>query len=422
MRRGELVLLGAFAIALVVAAVAGLRSGALHEWDSRLSTDVSAPRGAKGLALTLERLGVRIERWRRPLLAIDSVLARSDAKQRLALLDVTTLPIAPERRALARYIEAGGDLFIVGISGMEECLGVEINLVELDSAQEVRAEDFRFGVQYHRMGKSSVLPPAGIGDLPDVHWTVAIDPDTTAQDRRSREADEDWVQECGLVRMGSEVLVQTRDSVPVMVRLRFAGGGLVTLLADNEFISNRALKETDVGALVIPVLLARRPQVLVVDEYHHDLGSGRSLWLSALEWLVSNPGGWALVQLGLAALLALALAAIRFGPAMKVVERRRRSPQEHLEALATGLERSNEAGTAISLIVSGLRRRLSSGGTPAPSSLNVDAWLAALGKRATPKARAELSNLRDLVQRGASHRDVLEAARTAEILWKRLGS
>jgi len=405
LRRGEFVLLGAFAVALVVAAVAGLRSGSSAEFDSRLSTDLSAPRGAKGLALTLERLGVRIEQWRQPLFAIDSVLARSHAKQRLALLDVTTLPIAPERRALARYIAGGGDLFIVGISGMEECLGVGIYPVEEDSG----------GVE------SSVLPPAGIGELPDVRWTVTIDADSADEGRRSGEADERRVEECGLVRTGSEVLVQTRDSVPILVRLRFDGGGLVTLLSDNGFISNRALKETDVGALVIPVLLAGRPEVLVVDEYHHDLGVGRSLWIAAGEWLVSNPGGWALVQLGLAALLGLALAAVRFGPALRVVERRRRSPQEHLEALATGLERSNEARTAISLIATGLRRRLSPSATPTPSRLNVDAWLEGLRKRATPKTRADLSHLRDLVQRGASHRDVFEAARTAEILWKKLG-
>ena len=131
--------------------------------------------------------------------------------------------------------------------------------------------------------------------------------------------------------------------------------------------------------------------------------------------------GWVVLQLGLAALLALALAAVRFGPALRVVERRRRSPQEHLEALAAGLERSKEARTAISLIVRGLRRRLNPASVTARSSLNVDAWLAALENRAMPKARADISHLRELVVMGKSNRDVVDAARTAESLWKKLG-
>jgi hypothetical protein len=406
LRRSELILLAAFVTALVVAAVAGLRRGA-GEMDARLSTDVSGPWGAKGLALSLERLGLRVERWREPLYDVDSVLAGSEPRVRLALLDVTVLPSVPERRALARYVDGGGDLFVVGISGMEECLGIELQPVGEPWESET----------------STVAPPVGIGELPRARWTVTIDPDSGVTEGESRRTYDRSRDECGLVRTESEVLLQTRDSVPVpvLVRLRYAGGGLVTVLADNGFLSNRALKETDVGALLIPVLLAGRPDVVVVDEYHHDPGAGGSLWLAAGGWLFSNPVGWAVVQLALGALLALALAAVRFGPALRVVERRRRSPQEHVEALAAGLERSNEARTAISLIVGGLRRRLSTGSVAAPSSLNVDAWLAALGNRAMPKARADISRLRELLLVGESDRDVVDAARTAEILWKRLG-
>jgi hypothetical protein len=405
LRRGELILLVAFAFALVVAAVAGLQTGAANEFDPRLSTDVSGPFGAKGLALTLERMGVRVERWRRPLFDVDSDLAGSEARELLALLDVTYPPTSPERRALARYVRGGGDLLIVGFSELEKCLGVELTIVGED-ADSVRR---------------SVLSPPGLGDLPDVHWTVTLDPDSAAELGQSDTAADRFAMDCGLVRTGSETLIQTRDSVPVMVRLQFEGGGHVAVLADNGFLSNRALKETDAGALLIPLLLADQPDLLVVDEYHHDLGAGRSLWLAAGGWLISNPMGWTLIQLGIAALAALALAAVRFGPALRVIERRRRSPQEHLEALAAGLERSNDTGTATQLIVRGLRRRLSAGAAPTLSNLDVDAWLAALGRQATPKARADISRLRELVEGGTSHRDVWEAAKTAETLWNSLG-
>src|SRR2546426_3232421 len=52
-----------------------------------------------------------------------------------------------------------------------------------------------------------------------------------------------------------------------------------------------------------------------------------------------------------------AVAAVRFGPARPVLERRRRSPLEHLEALAAGLEGAVGVDTSIGLTVAGLRRR-----------------------------------------------------------------
>src|SRR5205807_8023245 len=71
-----------------------------------------------------------------------------------------------------------------------------------------------------------------------------------------------------------------------------------------------------------------------------------------------RPPGWATLQLLGVALVALAVAAVRFGPARSVIERRRRSPLEHVEALAAGLEGAGGVDTAVGLTVSGLRRRL----------------------------------------------------------------
>src|SRR5438034_1805023 len=48
-----------------------------------------------------------------------------------------------------------------------------------------------------------------------------------------------------------------------------------------------------------------------------------------------HPPGWAILQLLGVALVALAVAAVRFGPARSVIERRRRSPrsEEHTSEL-----------------------------------------------------------------------------------------
>src|SRR5256886_3486494 len=67
-------------------------------------------------------------------------------------------------------------------------------------------------------------------------------------------------------------------------------------------------------------------------------GRGRSMTGVVLGWLVGTPGGWAITQLVGVLVVGLAVAGVRFGPARRGVATRRRSPLEHLEALAAGPE------------------------------------------------------------------------------------
>src|SRR5438034_1357712 len=98
-----------------------------------------------------------------------------------------------------------------------------------------------------------------------------------------------------------------------------------------------------------------RTRQIVVDEYHLGFGAGGTLPGASWAWLRHHPPGWAILQLLGVALVALAVAAVRFGPARSVIERRRRSPLEHVEALAAGLEGAGGVDTAVALTVSGLR-------------------------------------------------------------------
>src|SRR5436309_8439690 len=102
-------------------------------------------------------------------------------------------------------------------------------------------------------------------------------------------------------------------------------------------------------------------------------------------WRVGTPGGWAITQLVGVLVVGLAVAGVRFGPARRGVATRRRSLLEHLEALAAGLEGAAGADTAVTLTVSGLRRRLGRTGLLRPDEQR--SWLAAL-ELALPTARA----------------------------------
>jgi len=117
--------------------------------------------------------------------------------------------------------------------------------------------------------------------------------------------------------------------------------------------------------------------------------------------------------------VALAAAAVRFGPALTVIERRRRSPLEHLEALAAGLEGAAGVETAVGLIVSGLRRRLSRGGY-APSG-DPRQWLLALELATpTPRGRAAVRRLQQIITHPGGPERVLAAAQAVEDVWEEL--
>src|SRR5256885_12579183 len=131
------------------------------------------------------------------------------------------------------------------------------------------------------------------------------------------------------------------------------------------------------------------------------------------------PGGWALLQLVAVGLVGLAVAAVRFGPARPVLERRRRSPLEHLEALAAGLEGAVGVDTSIGLTVAGLRRRLGRAGVLHPDEQR--AWLAAL-ELAPPPApgRNAVRRLQRIITEPGGPERALAAAQAVEDVWEEL--
>ncbi len=397
-------LLAAFTVALVVAAIAGLRTAPSEALsDPRRSTFLTGPEGAKGFAQALEVLGVTVERRRRPFygLATDTVAVESSAW--LAMLGVSPqtvqvariarevrMPSGAERRELMRYLERGGALFLAGENGVEHC----------------------FGVRVEREDEVAVVPPLGMDSLPPVRFVLRPDDDEESE----------WQEECQAPPIEwSNLLLRTRDGAPVAWTHRFEGGGRVILMADSRWLSNSFLKETDAGPVILGWLLDERPSRVMVDEYHQGFGEGGSILGAAWAWTRSSPGGWAMLQLALAGLIALAVAAVRFGPALRVIERRRRSPLEHLDALAMGLERSDGQDMAVRLIAGGLRRRLGrTGHVPRRRGDDLQ-WLDSLGLAAqSAEARRAVNRLGRVLRERDGDERVLAAATAVEDVWQAL--
>ena len=234
---------------------------------------------------------------------------------------------------------------------------------------------------------------------------------------RSRGGDADACDALGPVAVDTVLHLVGGD--PVVLRLRYAAGGSVTLVGDVGYVRNAAWRDTRVPEFVVPLIAPPRGGRLAWDEYHQGFGKGHSPTSVLASWLVDSPAGWAILQIVAVGLVGIAVAAVRFGPARSVIERRRRSPLEHLEALAAGLEGAAGVDTSVALVVAGLRRRLGRA-----SVLRTDeqsAWLAAL-ELALPTAagRNAARRLQQIVTQPGGPERALAAARAVEDVWEEL--
>jgi hypothetical protein len=206
---------------------------------------------------------------------------------------------------------------------------------------------------------------------------------------------------------------------PVALRLTTRGKRVVTLISDDRLFSNRLVRESGIGPFVLGLVVARYPRI-VVDEYHHGFDASGSLAGAALDWSLRSPWGWAVWQLVVVGVIALIAAGVRFGPARRIIERRRRSPLEHVRALATALAAARGHDVAVRLIVQGLGRRLGHTGRVEKGAVPA-AWLESIapGVR-TARGQAALTRLSTIASRPAAANEVLEAADDVETLWEEL--
>lgn len=398
-RTEALVGLGALALLVAVAGALGQRANQDGEGDPRASTLLAGPRGARGLADALPRMGIRVIRFRRGLqaLPLDSASA---GRSMLALLDPLFPLSASEAGMVREWGErpGGGDLLLAGrgTSALMRCFGYAVEWRHLDSV--------------------TVRSPGA--EWPRVAAVLAATTDTLVADS-SRAADY-RVTGCTVAPV-ARVDTLLRSTTGRVIALRLTRSDVsrsVVLLADAGLLRNRALRETAAGPFALALFSGRYDRV-IFEEAHQGFSEGGSLAGATLDWSLRSPWGWAMWQLAAVGLLALVAGAIRFGPPRPVLERRRRSPLEHVRALATALAAARGHDVAIGSIVEGLRRRL----LPAGQRRRGDArqWLEHLAERLrTPRARAAAGALRTLTRPGQSPAGVLRAANAVEDVWEEL--
>ncbi len=393
--------LGALGGLIVLSALLGRSQGA-PSFEFRPTSLSSAPLGARGLAESLERLGIRVERYRKALRQLDPDTV-APGRTAFVLLEPTEALSSADALNLQSWSgsPAGGDLVLAGAgaSGVMSCFGYAVDPRATDSVL--------------------VRPvPDDAESWPRVAAVLASRSETVVVDS-SRVADAGRVS-CAVPALSQvDTLVTAVTGRVVALRLTRADNGhQVLLAADANLFRNRTLRETAAGPFMLRLFAGRYDRV-IFEEAHHGFGAGGSLTDATFDWSLRSPWGWAVWQLLGVGLLALLAGAFRFGPVRSVLVRQRRSPLEHVRALATALAAARGHDVAIGSIINGLRRRL----LPAGQRLTTDwrPWLEQLGRHVrTPRARDAVQSLTNLTRPGQPPTGVLRAANAVEDVWEEL--
>ena len=404
-RRLELGLALALALAVSAAIVAGNR-GTAPQFDLRTSSLLSGPLGSRAVYDVLARLRVPVERRRTPLFDFARAAPRGTPPAVLVVLHPPRSLYAAELARVVAFVRAGGRVVAAGAGGgITHCVGWRTKNEEAFLLRD----------------SFPVVSPVPALTLPPVaDFLKPRRDDVAAESRRRVLGGPIEEHQCDTLSATAEdTLLRLTDGRPAVLRLDYGGGGSVTLFADPGYFRNRLWRSGDVPYFVTPLLVPARRGRVVWDEYHQGFGRGRSMTGVVLGWLVGTPGGWAITQLVGVLVVGLAVAGVRFGPARRGVVTRRRSPLEHLEALAAGLEGAAGADTAVTLTVSGLRRRLGRTGLLRPDEQR--SWLAAL-ELALPTARARdaVRRLQRIITQPGGAERALAAAQAAEDVWEQL--
>lgn len=399
MRARTEALVGVVSLALLatVAAALGGRENRGEAADSRASSYVAGPHGTRGLADALTRLGVDVRRHRTGPRRLPDT---EDSLRTALVLADPMLPPSPED--VTRFVawageRPGRDLVLAGrgADGVLKCYGLAVDWRGADS-----------------------VAVSGTGAWPAVEAVLASHAEAVLTD--SSRLEDAGAARCVVPAVArADTLLETRSGRVVAVRLWLADGTRSVLaLADAGLLRNRALRETAAGPFALGLFVGRYDRV-VFEETSQGFGAGGSLGEALLGWSRRSPLGWALWQLGVVGLLALAAGAVRFGPLRRVLDRRRRSPLEHVRALATALAAARGHDVAIGLMIEGLRRRLlPSGQRPRGDRA---AWLEQLARNVrTPRARAAVQRLQTLNRPGRDADAVRQAADAVEDVWQEL--
>ena len=145
---------------------------------------------------------------------------------------------------------------------------------------------------------------------------------------------------------------------PVMLGTTY-GAGHVVLLSAPALLANQTARGLPPVVATVNALewMGGYDRLLVFDEYHQGYGLHADILKAVLIVLSKTPPGWALTQGIIAALLLLAAIGMRPIPPTSQPRVQRRSPLEHVTALANAYTQTDARAFGLDQLIRGLRRR-----------------------------------------------------------------
>lgn len=361
-RRDTFVLAALLGLIVLLALLVGSRRRQAGD-DPRPSTFVAVPLGARALRDVLVELKMPLRRRMEPL--ADAAPIQGP----LALLAPSDPPSPGEVHALAQWVRGGGTLIYAARRH-------DPTLDTLRLALRTLARDTGYAELLDRGRVASVAPgrvTEGVGIVEG--FRRGFDPASVSLNRAA--------------------VLAAAGSTPVVIDFR-VGKGRVIAWSDAYPLVNRTLRRSR-GALLFARTAAdaTRGRALWFDEYHHGFAEGGGTMAGLTRFLGKQAAGHAALQVTVALLGLLLLFGRRFGAPIPPPPARRRSPLEHVEALAGAYRQARAAQTARRLLMAGLARRL--------------------GRRVPPGTAGE----GELLQRLAGHPTAGGAARALEAEWKK---
>ncbi|HYT63519.1 MAG TPA: DUF4350 domain-containing protein, partial [Gemmatimonadales bacterium] len=250
-----LALLLAAAVAIALWA-ANRRPTRESDFDRRTSTYLSGPTGSEALNEVLARLGRPAERRRTSLLNLASDRAHRPAV--LVLLNPIISLQDAELEQVVRYVRGGGAVLATGEGGgITFCTGWRTRSA---------------GISNDSMAVRSPQPGLRLPRTERV--LTVVRPDTSGSGRLEslrKGAEQDWrLGICHtLLPFAVDTVVAALNNRPAILRLRYRGGGTITLVADPGWFTNQVWRDSDVPSVALPLLTPRRerPGRVAWDEY-----------------------------------------------------------------------------------------------------------------------------------------------------------
>lgn len=320
--------------------------------DPRLTTYSTQPQGAALFADLATKLGWRIVRRREPTLSTETGVIH-------AVLAPAQPPRAEEVEALFERVEAGDALLLVLSGDADPFAGaLDLDVAAGHPVQSGAADCEDPSDLVVRLWPGRPL-------LYGLRWT-APPPDSVVE----------------FVTLSASADDEPEPPGPAVIGFPW-GRGRIVVASDPDFLRNDALRVCSYGLDVRAVRALEylrdggdRPRATIVfDEYHHGYGEQPGTMGAMASYLSGTPSGRFLFQMvgaGLVLLFALAPRAIAPVDPERI---ERRSPLEHVDALARAYAQVGGTRTATAHLLRGVRRRVQRGALRARSARTDEAFL-----------------------------------------------